>query len=226
MTRIQYVDGGGPIECEYLGITSTTGAGTEKSATVSFGSAAAGRKLFFAVHAGYAGGSISLSAAEIGGVAASIVAGAVGDQSGVLYGVWLICAEVPSGTSGVVKATFSNSGVSCAVAGYRTLNVRSLAVHDKGELPWNSSSTDTRMTDADTPQDGLFIAASSTYHDGGTTTLSGVPVAYHAGAPSGPAHYFGGFEIVTSAEPGKSATVTKSGGAGSMAGGLIVASFR
>lgn len=225
MTRIQYVDGGGPIEVDFLGLVSATGAGTAKTAAgFGFGALAPSRKLLMPAHVLHTGSEIVLVSATMGGQPASLVASAVGDRSGVLTGVLLIGGE-PPGTSGDVVLTFSEAGVGCTLAGYRALNMRSLTPHAKGELGFDTSSPDVRSTSADTPEGGLFLATATVYHDGGSTLLSGVTPDYPT-TPAPSLHIFGGFEVITTAEPGKSAAITKSGGAGSMGGGLIVASFR
>lgn len=214
-----------PIECVFIDfLTSATPGSVQLFEDLDFD---VGGGILVAVH-WLSSNPRTLSSATIDGVSATEVATATGDVGGGTVGVSLIAANLPAGGIGDVSVTFSGSVDNCEIGAYRLRNFVSLTPSSTpGELGWNSSAPNTRSTSADVLAGGLYLVASSVFHSGGTTVLSGVINSYDFDFDSANVyHANGGFEVVEADTIGKTATVTKSGGAANMTGGLIAVPFR
>lgn len=224
MTICQFIDGG-PVEVEFLDfLTSAVPGSGQLFEDVDFEE---GGDILVAVHWLSTGGA-ALSSATVGGVLAGTIADASGDIGGGMAGVALCGGSLPGGGLGDIALTFSGSVDNCEIGVYRSPNLGSLVPSSTpGELGWNSSPDNTRSIGADVEAGGLFLVASSVFHNGGTTVLSGVPNAYDFDfGGANVYHANGGFEVVDTAALGKTATITKSGGAANMTGALIAVPFR
>ena len=229
MTSILYIDGGGPVEVEFVDLhdagTVLAGGGTVSS--VPFGDAASGRKIVIAVHAFSAsGGDPVLTAATIGGVTASIFTGDALTPDTIDPSVWLIAAEVPSGTSGNVGLTFSDAvGVYLGI--WRMTDAESLTSTDTPGLVVFGSTTSSQSVNIDVEERGVQFAAASVLHAGGTESFTaGISIPdYIQQFGTGDGDVMGGFELITADEANRVATIAMSGG-GNWRGVFATVSFR
>lgn len=132
----------------------------DEGVSVSFGAASASRRMVAVIHWLEGGTHFTLSSATIGGVAATLHAQG-GHSGGVTgFGIAIISAAVPSGTSGVVDCTFSGapSAVFCGV--YRLVGLVSGTPTDidQDEAVGTTSDKNVTITVADA---GIVIAGFS-----------------------------------------------------------------
>lgn len=223
MTVCQFIDGG-PVEAEFLTFLNSGSGTTKLFEDIDFGD---GGDILVAVH--WLGLSPrTLVSSMIGAASAATLASAAGSIDGsATANVAVIGGSVPGGL-GDVSITFSGSVENCEIGVYRSPNLVTLTPSSSpGQLGWNASSPNTRSTSADVRSGGLFLVASSVYHNGGTTVLSGVTNSYDFDYDSANVyHANGGFAVVDDAVAAKMATVTKSGGAENMTGAMVAVPFR
>lgn len=158
---------------EYLGDFSlTTNAKTFNITNVDFGEASSLRRMFMFVYwrASNESGSTFISSASIGGIAARIDRQTNNHNSGNgnTYGLGIISANIPTGTSGTVSITLSIDSFNGTVyvGSVRAIDVPaslfdSVQGHGSGAV---SSFQDTISV----PANGFHLAASGGY--GGTVT--------------------------------------------------------
>ena len=117
-----------PIEVAEVGTASSgSGATSYNFPSVNFGAEAPNRLLIFAIHAEASSSNRALITGTIGGVPATIVdsGGALDTVSAFMYAV------VPTGTSGAVAFTFSNSVARAEAWGWQVLNLQNSTHYDQ-----------------------------------------------------------------------------------------------
>jgi hypothetical protein len=166
----------GTVSASLIGHTTVT------IPAATFGPAAAGRRIFVALHAiGGSGSARTISSAVIGGVAAAVHCN-ISDHNtgtGATWSLAIISAVVPSGTTGDVVVTYIGSWSSGTVSAAVTSAIGLVG----------SSPTDTAVnfpptgglsasTTINVPASGVIIAAALQSQSGDITLTAPTPVTY------------------------------------------------
>jgi hypothetical protein len=165
-------------------------AGASQSTTMDFGDAPpAGETRYIVLGVGITVVS-SITSVTIGGIAATVVAdGNDGGTHGALY-----IAEVPSGTSGTVALTFSDSGQRAGLATYRLMNPSSATPSDVTSDTGGGDNNDgVASLSLDIPAGGAAIGAACSFNDlGGANVWVGLTAdaAFTLPGGSGAADHF------------------------------------
>lgn len=226
MGTLILIDEDVPVVVSFVQLSAFSSSGTSITVPVSFGDEASGRKIIVAVHlaAGSGSGPV-LSSPTIGGVAATIFdGGTVSDVNDV--GVRWIGAEVPTGTSGNVQLTFSTT-TAVRLGVWRMTDAESLTKTDSDPTTWGSTESPQTIT-TNVTGGGVQFAAASVLQDGGSFGFTaGISATDYNQSITGSSiiRIAGGFELITSDEVGRAATLAKSGG-GAWRGALAGVSFR
>lgn len=149
--------GGGaanPTMAFVVGSSQVADGATQTYSTLSLGVAATNRKII--VGCGWQG-TVTLSSATIGGVAATIVLQAA---SSSVSNVALIIADVPTGTTGDVVLTLSGSTQRSVVGVYRVVDLTSSTAHATSNA--TSSTAGVITGSLNVPANGFAIAAACT----------------------------------------------------------------
>lgn len=156
-----------------------SGAGTTSYTfpAVSFGAAEATRKMIAVVgtRKGTGGNSVPTSV-TIGGVAATMLAGAGADSASgnVCASLWI--ASVPTGTSGDVVVNHAAAVSRCSVRLYSMINGLLAALSSGTQI---GITTGTTLTASPTiPANAILIAASVVHSTGGTNTWAGATESF------------------------------------------------
>jgi len=164
-----------PIEVTEVGTGNSGSSGTTYNfASVSFGAATPGRLLIFAVHAEASSSNRSLVSGTIGGVTATIVdsGGGLDTVCGFMYAV------VPTGTSGAVSFTFSNSVARAEAWGWQVLNLQNPAHYDQSLYANGSSGSS--IAQSITALEGSVAFSALTTSSSGTFTFNNMVRRYTA----------------------------------------------
>jgi hypothetical protein len=142
---------------EYLASYEDTSSQTTRTiSSVNFGEANTSREIFVVVR--YSNSTATtISSATIGGVSATISAGA----SAGAQGAALIFATVPTGTSGNVVITYSNATTNSVAFVYRVTkrtNIGTTAINTYGDTSANTSRTSYTSPTVAFPANGFVLA--------------------------------------------------------------------
>lgn len=183
--------GGGVASGAFLAVSNQASGSSINFTSVSFGAAAATRRIFCYVHWSYNGGvHFPLSSATIGGVSATIHT--QGGHSGGIngFGAAIISAAVPTGTSGTVATSFSST-VSASIAAFRVINLQNGSPTDT-QSGGNSGATGNIVTNTSVAAGGVLFVVYHASNNGGSAYNSMVgSTERYTGAP--PNNGVGGF---------------------------------
>lgn len=156
--------------------TSITNSTTYTFTAENLGTAAATRFIVVAIVAREAaGGSASVSSATIGGVSATVLNGeANGNQ------LALICAAVPTGTTGDIVVNWSATMNDIGIAVYRCLDLGSATATDSS---FSSATPPTYAIDCDAG--GIVIGVSYNRDGAASCTWAGITEDYDIGDAPG-----------------------------------------
>lgn len=215
MTAIIYIDGGGPVEVEFVELT-TNGSGTNISIAANFGATASGRRTIVAVHCTNAG-TPNLLSAIIGGIAATILISETGESGLGIY--WLLAENVP-GTSGNIDLTFSGtSGARCGI--WRATNVEDSAAIGTDTEAWSFDPA-ARSLSLDVEERGAMFAAVTTQANAPDFTAGVTVEAYSVEfVPTSPIKIAAGFALTPATALSQTVTADRGGGStwrGNLAG--------
>lgn len=155
--------GSGALTIDYLGAWVMSGSGTSRSATISLGAAAADREIVVLAQFGHQGSyAPTMNSISIAGIAADFHAyvsdGSVaGGLSGIMSrGITIVSAQVPTGTTGAVAATFSTSAPEASIRAYRVAGLASRVAQDTVAVSNFASSISSGTLDV--PAGGTIFA--------------------------------------------------------------------
>jgi hypothetical protein len=225
MTSVLYIDGGGPVDVDFIELSALSAESTNITISVSFGAAVSSRKIIVAVHFAAVAGSPAITAATIGGVTATDFDGAF-FSAVQRIGLRWIGAEVPSGTSGDVVLTF-NTAVVARLGVYRMIDAESITKIDSAASTWSATHS-AQTINNDVEDKGVLFAGSTVDLNGGTFSfIAGPASADYNQSITGSSDYriAAGFELISADETGRSVTLTKSATA-TWQGALVSVSFR
>lgn len=215
----------GPPDAEVEHITgSELAASSTPSGTINFGVESADRRIAVLVHFVSAGGSPAISAATIGGVAATIHTQICTDSGDdfLRRGVAIISALVPTGTSGTLAMTF-NTSVTCRVEPYRMKGLITGPL-DTGAIKGNATHTTPQTVQVDVLKGGVVLAAGNA-QSGGSDTVTGATKDYNFLSITANNYVTGASQVLTADELNRSISLTRtSGGSGPFS--WAAASFR
>ena len=161
--------------------------------SVSYGGAAAANRIIGAFIVTF-NSSVTLNAAAIGGVSATIL----GPSSGTDTRIWFIYAAVPTGTSGTITFTFSGTAPNGYFGCYSLYPTSATPVSTS--FPAGGSATSRSVT-LDIPENGLALVCAGRTGGGSISNATNSPSATSNGAIFGYRH-------VTTAENGVDFTHT------------------
>lgn len=150
-----------PLDYSYLGeITATSGS-------ISFGAASASRVIALSVCATW-GSSLTINSATIGGVSATVACQVSKGGNSVNPTSAIVYANVPTGASGTVSLTFSNSPSTVRIRCYRIVGVATTPANTK------TDSTGADSLSLAVPSSTGFVIGSSTQVNSGSQTWTGL----------------------------------------------------
>lgn len=160
----------GDVEVEYLTTEKDSVDRSEYTfSSVGLGAASNNREIYVAVGTRDAGSDTTIDSVTVGGVAATSKVAATNTSGGNITRVEIWSANVPTGSTGDIVVTLSETTLITWISVYRAVNVGST-------IPY-SSATDTGTTitlDANTPSGKAFIIGAAQCNDTGTTSWTGI----------------------------------------------------
>jgi hypothetical protein len=149
-----------------------TDLSTYTFSSVNFGDPAASRYVIVAIFCRTTNGDPSLTSVTIGGVTATLAAKISQYESGSIFDMTAIYyANVPSGRTGDIVATFSNSQIRCAYAA--GTSKKGIVLHDTLTDVDAGTAGVTVGGGIDLFHGGLIVAASETADNGPSASWSG-----------------------------------------------------
>jgi hypothetical protein len=200
-----------PEESVYIAHTdswsSSSDLTTYTTDSRSFGTASSDRKIVVGI-SGPGASSRSVSSVTIGGISATKVVGAVGAFGSDLADLWI--ADVPTGISGVVSATFNASMARCAIEIFSMTGAASSVATDTAT---NSQSTASPVSaNCDIPSNGGAIGICRVVGSSGMAmTWSGLTEASDVQVESNASSVGSAFVNLITGESPRSISVTPSG---------------
>lgn len=186
---------------------------TTNITSVSFGTADTNRRVFQIVHwYGTAAGARTISSATIGGVSATVHTQTFNRDTGTsdTYGVAVISAAVPTGTSGTVSITFDASGTgTIVVRSVSAIGLVGSIVDAQSNHPVGAGTS--TSVNVNVPSQGVIIFGSTAAEAITNITLTGT-AGYSVNAGGGD-FYAGKISTGEPANASKTLTASTTGGA-------------
>jgi len=139
-------------------------------ASMDFGAADAGRYIAVTIHAASNSATFGVSSCTIGGVSATVVASATGNNGNLRQEAAIAIAAVPTGTSGTVAVNWVQSHFICYVTVHRILGIDGVTASDSGVSENAQPLTDTLTTTTD----GVTLCAASCDDNTATAAWTGI----------------------------------------------------
>lgn len=212
------------ISASYLSLEVDPSPGTTSEfVDYAIGDAAADRRVFLAVHWVEGSTHRTISSATIGGVSATIHI-QEGHSGGVTgFGVAIISAIVPTGTTATVVVNFSGNKTDTTIGGIRVTGLSNSSPHATA-VDENEGTASSLAVSINVPEDGLLIGAysSSTNATLRAVTWGGVTEEYDQS--SGGIRVSMGWDYELSEETGRSVSASISS-IGDSGNALVVVSW-